>query len=229
MSATLPFRWASFDAYLFDIDGTLLNSRDGVHYNAFHAALEDVFGVQDRIETVQVHGNTDPGILQAVARNAGVPDEVFRARLPLALSRMRAAALAHAKEMRPEVCRGVREALGRLRAYEKLMGIVSGNLEDIGWAKLRAAGLREFFTFGSFSDERLLRAEIFDYGMEQVRQRLGARAGICVVGDTPFDISAARQCGISVIAVASGIYNLEQLREHAPDVCVTCCGDLLGS
>jgi len=26
---------AAFDAYLFDIDGTLLNSRDAVHYEAF--------------------------------------------------------------------------------------------------------------------------------------------------------------------------------------------------
>ena len=42
MSATgleNTFRWDAADAYLFDIDGTLLNSRDGVHYNAFHNAV----------------------------------------------------------------------------------------------------------------------------------------------------------------------------------------------
>ena len=37
------FRWNGFAAYLFDIDGTLLNSRDGVHYNAFHSALRETF------------------------------------------------------------------------------------------------------------------------------------------------------------------------------------------
>ena len=32
-SATLSRAWDKFDAYLFDIDGTLLNTRDLVHYD----------------------------------------------------------------------------------------------------------------------------------------------------------------------------------------------------
>jgi beta-phosphoglucomutase-like phosphatase (HAD superfamily) len=137
------FRWNSFDGYLFDIDGTLLNSRDGVHYRAFHSALNAVFAISDRIDSVPVHGNTDPGILRAVARNAGVPEEVFTAGLPRALNHMREAALANSKEVRPEVCSGVRELLEELKSRGKLLGVVSGNLEAIGWAKLRAAGLRD--------------------------------------------------------------------------------------
>lgn len=221
------FRWDGFDAYLFDIDGTLLNSHDGVHYNAFHSALENVFQVRDRIDSVPVHGNTDPGILRAVARNAGVPEEVFTAGLARALQHMCDQALENCAAMRPEVCSGVRELLDELRRRTKLMGIVSGNLEKIGWAKLAAAGLRDYFAFGSFSDVREGRAEIFAHALAECKRQLGQNAAVCIVGDTPSDVAAARQCGLPIIAVASGTYTAAQLQQHSPDVCVACCGDVL--
>ena len=37
---TLPRAWDDFDAYLFDVDGTLLNCRDAVHYFAFCDGVE---------------------------------------------------------------------------------------------------------------------------------------------------------------------------------------------
>jgi hypothetical protein len=58
------FDWRRFDAYLFDIDGTLLNAQGGVHYNSFHTALREVYGCEGRIDEVPVHGNTDIGILR---------------------------------------------------------------------------------------------------------------------------------------------------------------------
>lgn len=222
-----PFQWDSFDAYLFDIDGTLLNSRDAVHYDAFHAALERIFNLRDRIDSVPVHGNTDPGILRAVARNAGISEEVFKAGLPRALEHMCEQALQSHADMRPELCPGVRELLNALTQRGKLMGIVSGNLEKIGWAKLAAAGLRDYFSFGSFSDAHELRPEIFRHGLAEVKRRLGEAASVCVVGDTPSDIAAARECGLPIIAVASGTFATDTLQQHAPDICVSCCGDLL--
>ena len=78
--------WRDADAYLFDLDGTLLNSWDGVHYNAFHRALREVYGVEMNIDGVPVHGNTDIGILRAAASNAGVSDEVFGQKLPAAIA-----------------------------------------------------------------------------------------------------------------------------------------------
>ncbi|HEX3094339.1 MAG TPA: HAD family hydrolase, partial [Candidatus Angelobacter sp.] len=68
------FRWDSADAYLFDIDGTLLNSRDAVHYFAFQHAMRQVLGIEASIEGVPVHGNTDIGILRAVLHRAGMND-----------------------------------------------------------------------------------------------------------------------------------------------------------
>jgi phosphoglycolate phosphatase-like HAD superfamily hydrolase len=221
--------WATADAYLFDIDGTVLNSRDGVHYYAFHHAVQNVFGVSSHIDGVPVHGNTDIGILRAVARREGVSDAEFEAHLPEVMTQMCREVRANASAIRAELCPSIRELLERLHSSGKLLGIVSGNLEPIAWTKLEAAGVRPFFIFGCFSDRNELREDIFRAGIAETKRRLGPAASACVVGDTPSDICAARAVGVPVIAVATGIFTLDQLREADPDVCVSCCTDLLPS
>jgi len=215
------------EAYLFDIDGTLLNSRDGVHYNAFHAAVREIYGIDSKIDGVPVHGNTDLGILRAVARRAGLSDGEFENKLPAAIACMCATASRDAAGMRPELCPSVRELLVALHQGGKLLGVVSGNLEMIGWLKLEAAGIRQFFAFGSFSNQRELRREIFAHGLEQVQGRLGAEARACFIGDTPADIDAARQLASPILAVATGIFPAAELLAHGPDACVGCCSELL--
>ena len=215
------------DAYLFDIDGTLLNSNDPVHYHAFHTAAREVYGVESRIDGVPVHGNTDIGILRAVLRREGRTDEEFERKLPQAIALMCEEARRNAHQMRPQLCPSIRELLDVLHGAGKLLGVASGNLEPIAWLKLEAAGVRQYFSFGSFSDRNELRKDIFRHAIAEARSRLGDGTTVCAVGDTPADIQAARAAGIPVIAVATGIFDVETLQQHKPDVCVPCCTDLL--
>ncbi len=221
------FRWREADAYLFDIDGTLLNTVDGTHYHAFHHAVRDIYGVDSSIDGVPVHGNTDIGILRAVLRREGVSDAVFQEKLPAALAHMCSEVTENAGSIRTCLCPSIRELLESLRAAGKLMGVVSGNLEPIGWAKLESAGLRDFFPFGSFSDKNEQRADIFRHGMQEAWRRLGRKGSVCIVGDTPADIFAAQAAGAAVIAVATGIFSAADLSRLNPDLCVACCTDLL--
>ena len=222
-------RWIEADAYLFDIDGTLLNSDDGVHYNAFRSALRQVYGSSGGIDGVPVHGNTDVGILRAAALRDGVAEREFESKLADAVEHMCTSARRNAAEMRPKVCPAVAQLLAGLQAKGKLLGIVSGNFEAIGWLKLEAAALRPFFDFGSFSGKRELRIDIFRHAMAEVRRRLGAGSWACIVGDTPADVAAAKRLGMPIIAVATGIYSREHLAANDPDLCVSCCTELLGS
>ncbi len=223
----IPFHWDQADAYLFDIDGTLLNTRDGVHYYAFHDAVRATFGVPASLDGVWVHGNTDIGILRAVLKRAGVPEEEVEYRLPQFVQHMCAEVQRHAERMEVELCPAIAELLETLRARNKLLGVVTGNLEIIGWAKIQAAGLRDYFTFGCFSDRHPERESIFRQGLREVGRRLGRRALACFVGDTPADIQAAKAVGAPIIAVATGIYPAEKLCALQPDLCISCCSDLL--
>jgi len=231
------FRWDQAQAYLFDIDGTLLNSRDGVHYNAFHVALREVFGIGRPIDGVPLHGSTDVAILRAVLRREAIAPAEIERKIPAMLARMCQEAARNAARMRPELCPSVRELLRWLHAAGRLLGVVSGNLEAIAWMKLEAGGIRRYFSFGCFSDRHETRTEIFRQGVKEARRRLSSPvagnpgpappAAVCVVGDTPSDIAAARQAGVPVIAVATGIFGLRELLACRPDACVRCCTDLL--
>jgi phosphoglycolate phosphatase-like HAD superfamily hydrolase len=117
----------------------------------------------------------------------------------------------------------VRKLLYELKTAGKLLGLASGNVERIAWAKLKAAGISEYFSFGSFSDRNESRTEIFRWGAEEARRRLGEAARVCFVGDTPADIQAAKACGFPVIAVATGIFSLLDLAKEGPEMCIPGC------
>jgi phosphoglycolate phosphatase len=91
--------WDEYDAYLFDIDGTLLECKDAVHYFAFCAVLKSLAGRPLNLDGVTAHGNTDIGILRDALQLANVPEEAWRGRLP----EIRAAMCSHVSENKSDV------------------------------------------------------------------------------------------------------------------------------
>ena len=221
------FIWDAADAYLFDIDGTLLNSRDSVHYFAFQHAIRKVLGIEAGIDGVPVHGNTDIGIVRAVLRREGLEDDVVNTHLPQIVEQMCAEVRRNSEQLQPEICPSIPDLIARLQVRGKLLGVASGNLEPIGWLKLEKTRLRSMFPLGSFAWPRESRTEIFAHGVELVRQRLGPDASVCVVGDTPSDIEAARAVGAAIIVLSTGVYPFSQLAAEAPDACLASAADLL--
>jgi phosphoglycolate phosphatase len=218
--------WIDADAYLFDIDGTLLNASGGAHYNAFHSALKNSFNLDCKIDGVPLHGNTDIGILRAVLAREGLNNGELEAKLAETLQHMCDEVERNRGQLQATTCPAIPELIRSLHSQRKLLGVASGNLERIGWLKIEAANLRQYFSFGAFSDTHEMREDIFRSGVKEAKRRLGPSASVCVVGDTPSDILAAKQVGIPVIAVATGIYSLDQLAAHEPDVCVSTCVEL---
>lgn len=217
------------NAYVFDIDGTLLNSRDLVHWNAFRRGMIEAYGVDATIEGIPCHGMTDISILRAALTRAGIEDGEFEAQLPHAIDVLCREVERNKEEFRPQVCPGVKDLLRALDGSGHLLGVASGNLESVGWHKITAAGLREFFTFGSFSDRSENRAGIFRNAITEAERRLGFGASVCFIGDTPADVQAAKEVGALIVAVATGVFSLDQLKACQPNVCITYCAELLSS
>lgn len=216
------------DAYFFDIDGTLIVSRDLVHWHAMHRAMLDVYGLDANFDGIPYHGKTDRAILRMAVTRHGVSDNEFYEKLPHALAIVRREVCANKEGLKPGVCPDIPRILGEIRELEKILGVASGNLESVGWHKLMAAGIREFFTCGSFGDKLELRTEIFDQAVACAKGRLGNSASVCFVGDTPDDIRAARKVNAQIVAVGTGIFPSSELARLNPDVCCNSCGDVLG-
>jgi phosphoglycolate phosphatase len=89
--------------------------------------------------------------------------------------------------------------------------------------KIEIAGLRDYFTFGGFSDRHALRSDM----IANAQKLAGAGVKLCVVGDTPSDIAAAKANGLPTIAVATGVYSYDELLHHDPEVCVSTLDALL--
>jgi phosphoglycolate phosphatase len=221
------FRWREADAYLFDIDGTLLLSPDRTHRYALHRAILEVYGVETTIDGIPYHGKTDPGILRAALERMNVPAEVIDAKMATAFEVVRRDATEKADRFRPNVLPGIRDVLALLKDAGKLLGICSGNLEAVAWLKLKAAGLADYFEFGCFADECELRVDVFRKGTQEVARRLGPSAKVCFIGDTPEDVRAAQGVGGRIIAVGTGIFKVDELAAHGPDAAVVTCAELL--
>lgn len=218
MMRTLP--WDGYDAYLFDIDGTLLHCTDAVHYFAFCKALQSIAGRPVNLDGVTAHGNTDVGILRDALTLANVPEASWRGRL----AEIRTAMCREVEEHKAELCAtalpGVTAVLDHLKAGGATLGVATGNLEAIGKLKLQHCGLLPYFAFGGYSDAYEYRRDVFRAALEQARSLAGKDASVCVVGDTPADIQAAHHNGVDVIAVATGIYGWEDLRQEKPEMCL---------
>jgi phosphoglycolate phosphatase len=220
------FEWDGQDAYLFDIDGTLLRSRDRIHMDSVALSVQRVTGFEITLAGVLLHGNTDTAILREACNQAGIPAEIMEAQTEAILEAMRNAVAERRHELDLVRMPGVEDVLRHLARRGALLGVATGNLEMIGWIKIERAGLREWFRFGGFSDHFPIRAELVAQAAKKARELTGGTK-ICVVGDTPRDIEAARANFLSVIAVATGSFSFDQLAAYQPEVCATSLADLL--
>lgn len=223
------FCWDEHDAYLFDIDGTLLRCRDRIHVNAFFSSVRAVLGHELILDGVILSGNTDPGILCDAFRIAGLEDRHWQPHFEDILQGIREDVAARLADFKIDKMPGVDEALHHLHAKGAALGLATGNLESVGWLKIEFLGLRDWFTFGGFSDRCIARADMIAQAATQAHALAGSRASVCVVGDTPADIAAARANNLPVIVVATGNYTFEQLMQHEPDACATTMLALLES
>jgi phosphoglycolate phosphatase-like HAD superfamily hydrolase len=189
--------------------------------------VQRITGFEITLSGILLHGSTDTAILREACNQAGVPAEVLESRTEAILEAMRNAVYERRHEMELVRMPGVEETLAHLARKGALLGVATGNLEAIGWIKIEQAGLREWFRFGGFSDHFSIRSELIGHAGRKARELAGSGASICVVGDTPRDIEAARANFLAVIAVATGNYSFDELLKLQPEVCASSLADLL--
>lgn len=211
---------------LFDIDGTLLDMR-GAGRRSFVRALDAVFGWQDDIAYVNFSGNTDLNVLQEVARAHGhaLSDgdcSRFFQRLPVELEQL----AVHAELI---LYPGVRSLLESLSSRDDVvLGLVTGNIEACARIKLRRFDLHGHFVLGAFGDDHADRNEIARLALGRIRAALPSGSDIrrvALIGDTPFDVAAARSIGATSIAVATGKFGAEELRAAGADYALATLAD----
>jgi phosphoglycolate phosphatase len=206
-------------AVLFDIDGTLLVT-GGAGGAAWQRAFEQLYGVEANVADHTDAGMTDPEIVKIVFREV-----IGREGSAEERARTIAAYLKHLPDTVAEsggyrTMPGVEVLLDRLIDGGCLLGLVTGNVEAAAHIKLARAGLNRFFSFGGYGSDSSDRTEVTRSALGRAELVSGDALadGACIaVGDTPRDVSAGHGAGLRVAGVATGSYDVEQLRAAGAD------------
>lgn len=199
----------------WDIDGTLLTTaRAGVF--AWEDAVRELTGRAFELASVRIAGLTDYQIAVATFQTMGIEaDEAFLRRFVDRYGELLPASL---PRRQGRVLPNVREILEHLRPRSDVRSyLLTGNIRAGARAKLAHYDLLHFFPDGAFAEDAGERAGIAARALELAR-RAGPVADdrVYVIGDTPHDIHCARAIGARTIAVATGGYSVDELREHDP-------------
>lgn len=202
---------------LWDVDGTLVDTA-GRGRDAFDEVFEAVVG-QPPGDPVAFAGHTDHQIALAMLDRVGHAGE---AHVPRMLEELASALAAKVDDIRAagRALPGAREALQALAEREGVVSsLLTGNIEANAALKLAAFGLDSLVDLevgGYGSDPHRSRADLVAVARERAAAKYGAEpADTVLVGDTPLDVRAAREAGARSVAVASGPYGVDVLREVA--------------
>jgi phosphoglycolate phosphatase-like HAD superfamily hydrolase len=186
------------------------------------------------LDQVDFAGKTDLAIYHEALQVDGFTIEMIQARVPDIEAGMVEvlAGLAATGDVF-ELCSGVRELLDTLATDSRFItSLLTGNLSKLAEAKLRLAGIWEYFRCcGAFGDDHPERDHLPAIAAARFSQQLGEQLAperFVIIGDTPRDISCARYFGARVLAVASGRHSVEDLESLGPDAVLPCLTDTGG-
>jgi phosphoglycolate phosphatase-like HAD superfamily hydrolase len=213
---------------LFDIDATMvLTSRSGLW--AMERAGRELFGSHFAIGDIEFAGRLDSLIIPELFERCGVAvtaaNMAAYGDLYARLLDERLADPAVIKTVLP----GVRELLDEIEkraaaGVDVTLGLLTGNYERTGKAKLAACGIDPGrFAVGAFAEDASPPAGSRDDLPPVALSRYLARFGravaperTVVIGDSPYDVRCAKVNGCRSLAVATGVHTVEQLRGCVP-------------
>jgi len=202
---------------LFDIDGTLVLT-GGAGIRALDRAGEAVLGVRNVIDGIPVAGRTDWIILHDAVKRQGrrLDDDLLGQLREAYLTALREEILLPGRGVKA-VMPGVEPLLEHLSARDDVfLGLLTGNFQESARIKLEHFDLWRYFKCGAFGDDAADRNALVPFALERART-CGLDEvpyeDVFVIGDTPHDVACAKAVGAVPIAVATGSYTVEQLRE----------------
>jgi pyrophosphatase PpaX len=206
-----------FPTVLFDLDGTVVDSGAIILASMRHATREVLGRDYSDEELMRTVGG--PGLEAQMAALAPERGEelvdVYRAHnIPL--------------HDELEACVGMEDVLVRLHAEGRRLGVVSAKRRDTVELAFETVGLGHLFEAvvgGDETERHKPDPEPLLLGAE----RLGADpAQTAYVGDSPFDVRAAKAAGMFAVAVTWGrIHDRSRLEAEEPDAIVDAAEELL--
>jgi phosphoglycolate phosphatase len=204
--------------YLFDIDGTLVDT-GGAGMAALKEATHEIFGAEG--PSLDLAGSTDLGIVANIHAYFEVEStrdrfdhyiQIYLAKLDWQLTH---------GGFPGRVYSGVTELLLKLAGDpDAAVGLLTGNTAGGAATKMRHFGLAAHFAFGAYGCDHADRNRLGPIALTRAAAHSGknfSAAETWVIGDTPKDIGCAHAIGARCLAVATGQFTAHQLQAAGAD------------
>lgn len=188
---------------LFDLDGTIVDSQEGITKSVQYALGTEGVEEPDRTELL---GFIGPPLLDSFKRYYGFTGEKAD-RLVVAYRQRYEKIGWREAELYP----GIKELLQKLRKDGYQLGIASSKPEVFCKKMLEHFGVSEELTYITGADlegKRGTKAEVLQKALERFKV---AKEEVILVGDTRFDALGAKEVGVSCIGVTYGFGTREEL------------------
>jgi HAD superfamily hydrolase (TIGR01493 family) len=125
-----------------------------------------------------------------------------------------------------EVLEGVEEVLRALQSRKVRLAVLTNSGRTAATQILAKAGLSGYFEFVlTRNDTEAMKPS--PEGLTQAAATLALPPGsVYYVGDSPYDVMAAKKAGVRIVSVATGSYSMERLRSEGPDFAIPSLGGL---
>lgn len=210
-----------YRAILFDLDGTLTQSGEGITKSVQYA-LEKLGKPEPDLKKLEVF--VGPPLLQQFMKYAGLDEETAVKAVEYYRERYTDVGIF---ENRPYP--GVEEMLEGLKRKGYILAVASSKPERFVHKILDHFHLTGYFQeiVGSeMNGGRTSKAEVIEEALSRLHMS-GCRKDVIMVGDKEHDVLGAREAGISCVAVSYGYGTEEELKNAAPLKTVHSAGEVL--
>jgi len=212
---------------LFDVDGTLIERGDPAHVAAIDRGIHTVFPAAAHVSILDLDldGKLERQLVRGVLAAAGleptVPEDSLATIFQTAAEFYRAAWDGRSGDH--DLLPGIRPLLDRVADDPRFaLGVLTGGIRPIVEIKFRRLGLADYFPIGAFGDEDVEeRPDLLPLAVKRAEAHYGTpfpSNRVVIVGDTPHDVRCAHVGGATALAVATGRYPEDALRDAGSDV-----------
>jgi phosphoglycolate phosphatase len=207
--------------YLFDIDGTLVDT-GGAGMQALQEATREIFGHDG--PSLDLAGSTDLGIIASIHAHFAIdptPERIveyfvaYQARLDWNLTN---------GLFKGKVFTGVTCLLDELSSRSNAtIGLLTGNTSGGAASKVRHFDLAAYFPFGAYGCDHEDRNHLGPIALARAAIHAGRTftpEETLIIGDTPKDIACAHAFGAKCLAVSTGQFSAAVLTAQGADYVV---------
>lgn len=193
-------------AILFDMDGTLIDSSEGITKSAQYALAH--YGIEEP-DLEKLKAFIGPPLYQSFMRYYDFSEQEALEAVAIYRERYNVTGIFECK-----LYPGVRECLEELKEKGYLIAVASSKPEVSCRRILEHFGIRELFdeVVGATFDGKIeTKTEVLCELMRRWNEI--SREEMCLIGDTMFDIEGANQVGIASIAVSFGFGDVSEMKK----------------